>query len=128
MSSLTNVNNKNEAIFTDLSMYKPCIAMDGEAIINSIVNALPCNRGDRFFNPDIYIDTDKFVFELDLPQLRNFHILQLEEQIYKVDSRVKEVNLVVSDTDNPHSVYVDMNITTITGDSLAKLLFIEKEN
>ena len=98
MSTLTNIINKKSAKYVDLNLYEPITSVDGDAILRSITNALQCEIGDRFFNPEVYIDTDNFVFELNLPQLKNYHIRSLEEQIQRTDSRIKSVNIAVKQT------------------------------
>lgn len=112
--------------YSDLSNYASSIIVNEDSIVQAVTTLLQCNKYDRFFNPEAYIDTDKLFFELDIPQIRLYYAKQLSDRLVRKEPRLKEVVAEITSADEPHVVYIDVTMTTVTGDSISVILKMEK--
>ena len=113
-------------VYSDLSNYAPNVITNEDSIVQSVTTLLQCNKYDRFFNPEAYIDTDRLFFELDIPQIRSYYAMQLSSKLVRKEPRLKEVVAEITSGDEPHVVYIDVVMTTVTGDSISVILKMEK--
>jgi len=115
-----------DVAFTDMANYAPSIIINEDSIIQAVTTLLQCNKYDRFFNPEAYIDTDNLFFELDIPQIKEYYARQLSSKLVRKEPRLKEVIVEITSGEEPHVVYIDVTMTTITGDSISVILKMEK--